>query len=69
MQDKTRKPIRAKRRGDVQSMTLSAEADARLREIQEAAYYKSQRRGFVPGHEMDDWLEAEREVTGTIAGS
>ena len=26
------------------------------------AYYKAEKRGFVPGHEMDDWLEAEQEI-------
>jgi hypothetical protein len=25
------------------------------------AYYKAESRGFEPGHELDDWLEAERE--------
>lgn len=28
------------------------------------AYEKSEARGFFPGHEMDDWLEAEAEVDG-----
>lgn len=28
-----------------------------------AAYYKAQARGFVPGHELEDWLSAEKEVT------
>ncbi len=27
-----------------------------------AAYYKAQARGFKPGKEMQDWLEAEREM-------
>ena len=27
-----------------------------------AAYYKAEERGFDPGHEMEDWLEAEREM-------
>jgi hypothetical protein len=27
------------------------------------AYYKAQARGFEPGHELDDWLAAEKEVT------
>ena len=31
-------------------------------EINEVAYYRSENRGFVPGHEMDDWLAAEKEV-------
>jgi len=30
--------------------------------IAEAAYYAAQRRGFVPGFELDDWLTAEREI-------
>jgi len=29
------------------------------------AYLKSEARGFVPGHELDDWLEAEKEVNGS----
>jgi len=31
-------------------------------EIRQLAYLLSERRGFVPGHENDDWLAAEREV-------
>jgi Protein of unknown function (DUF2934) len=27
-----------------------------------AAYYKAERRFFAPGHDVDDWLEAEQEV-------
>lgn len=30
--------------------------------IQKKAYELAQRRGFAPGHELDDWLEAERIV-------
>jgi hypothetical protein len=26
------------------------------------AYLKAEARGFNPGHELDDWLEAEREL-------
>jgi DUF2934 family protein len=29
--------------------------------IATAAYYKAQVRGFVPGRELDDWLQAEAE--------
>jgi hypothetical protein len=29
--------------------------------IAEAAYFRAERRGFVPGKELDDWLEAEKE--------
>ncbi|HEX8988005.1 MAG TPA: DUF2934 domain-containing protein [Rhodocyclaceae bacterium] len=36
------------------------EAD-RLTHIATAAYYKAESRGFMPGQELDDWLEAEAE--------
>lgn len=26
-----------------------------------AAYFRAEQRGFAPGHEMDDWLQAEAE--------
>jgi hypothetical protein len=38
---------------------LSAEACELIAEI---AYFKAQQRGFVPGHELDDWYEAEQEL-------
>jgi hypothetical protein len=31
-------------------------------EIRRLAYLMSERRGFEPGHENEDWLAAEREV-------
>ncbi|MGA7180274.1 MAG: DUF2934 domain-containing protein [Thiobacillaceae bacterium] len=34
----------------------------RSQRIALAAYFKAEARGFIPGHELDDWLEAEREV-------
>jgi hypothetical protein len=30
--------------------------------IAEAAYYRAKQRGFEPGHELDDWVQAESEV-------
>lgn len=37
-------------------------AEERHQRIAVAAYYRAERRGFMPGCEMDDWLEAEAEV-------
>lgn len=31
-------------------------------EIRRLAYLLSERRGFEPGHETDDWVSAEREI-------
>jgi Protein of unknown function (DUF2934) len=30
--------------------------------ISEAAYYRAKQRGFAPGHEVEDWIQAEAEV-------
>jgi hypothetical protein len=34
--------------------------------IAELAFYKAESRGFEPGHELDDWVEAEREYKKTV---
>ncbi len=45
------------------------ERDVRHEMIAHAAYYRAQRRGFAPGHELEDWLAAEAEVdTGLTLG-
>lgn len=36
--------------------------EQRERRIRELAYFKAQRRGFSPGQEDQDWLDAEQEV-------
>ena len=38
-------------------------ADEVRKLISEAAYYRAKQRGFQPGHELDDWIQAEAEVT------
>ncbi|MPZ45481.1 MAG: DUF2934 domain-containing protein [Betaproteobacteria bacterium] len=43
-------------------------AEARWRRTAIAAFYRAQARGFAPGGELDDWLEAEREVDALEAG-
>jgi hypothetical protein len=35
--------------------------------IRVAAYYLAERRGFVNGHELEDWLAAEAEVRAVMA--
>jgi Protein of unknown function (DUF2934) len=42
-------------------------AEHRLTMIAEAAYYRAQSRGFAPGGELDDWLEAEWSVDEHLA--
>jgi predicted transcriptional regulator len=38
----------------------------RLQRIAEAAYRRSQQRNFAPGHDLEDWLEAEKEVDAEL---
>jgi hypothetical protein len=40
--------------------------EAKRRLIAEVAYFAAERRGFTPGYELDDWLEAEQEVESSI---
>lgn len=35
---------------------------SREERIAQAAYWRAERRGFEPGHDLDDWLHAEREI-------
>jgi len=45
------------------------EAAQRESRIAQVAYLRAERRGFEPGHELEDWLAAEHEVDAVIAGS
>lgn len=36
--------------------------------VSEAAYLKAEQRGFEPGYELSDWLEAEQEVKAEMFG-
>lgn len=67
----TREPVVAKktpsRRRSAQSALGTVAAEERYRMIQDAAYYRAEKRGFAPGHDLEDWAEAEREVDALLA--
>jgi len=46
----------------------AAEPDNFNHMIAEAAYYKAEKRGFSPGDELRDWLEARNEIVGLVYG-
>lgn len=50
-----------------QQAAVSFSEEERLRHIQEAAYYIAERRGFAPGNEHDDWVQAEMEVAARLS--
>jgi len=43
--------------------------EERWRLIAEAAYYRAQARGFAPGQESEDWLQAEAEIDRMLRGA
>jgi hypothetical protein len=40
----------------------AGESGDRREAIARAAYYRAEQRGFAPGYELEDWLEAERAL-------
>jgi Protein of unknown function (DUF2934) len=62
------KPLRGIKPHSVATRSATyIEPDRRQSMIAEAAYYHSERRGFEPGHELDDWLAAESQVDAALA--
>lgn len=48
------------------SPAANTEAAVLQQQIASLAYLKAEARGFLPGHELDDWLEAELEINDSI---
>ena len=44
-------------------------AEERERFVAQAAYFRAEKRGFAPGYELQDWVEAEAEVLRLIGGN
>ena len=45
-----------------QTSSINITSEERWKMIAIAAYHKAEKRGFAPGHELQDWAEAEQEV-------
>jgi hypothetical protein len=60
---RVRRPAAAATSG---SAPLGAEERRLL--IAQAAYFRAEKRGFAPGGELQDWLAAEAEIDGQLAG-
>jgi hypothetical protein len=48
--------------------SAAAQPPTRHERIAAAAYRRAEERGFAPGAELDDWLQAEREIDVEDAG-
>jgi len=44
--------------------TPTSDGSSQQDRIRRAAYAAAEQRGFTPGFELDDWLEAEKQVLG-----
>jgi hypothetical protein len=63
----SRKPASEQRFASLESNVRSAQEPEDMRkQIEEAAYYRAKQRGFEPGHELEDWIQAESEVMRRI---
>ena len=70
VEDTASKPtvtVKTRRRVAVSPPDTSTDAppapqQARQYDIEVAAYYLAEKRGFAPDQELDDWLIAERQV-------
>jgi hypothetical protein len=51
------------------SMQPNPSPEELWKQIAEAAYYKAKARGFAPGGEVQDWIEAEAEVMTRLGRS
>jgi Protein of unknown function (DUF2934) len=56
-----RKPRAATRKGASSESAPAAPLKSRETVIAELAYFRALERGFAPGHETEDWFEAEAE--------
>jgi hypothetical protein len=46
--------------------SASLDSETRNSMIAERAYYRAEARGFVIGHELEDWLAAESELNALL---
>lgn len=61
------KPAALKKADVLPLAAAPVSAEERQRMIEEAAYYRAEKRGFAPGYEAEDWAAAEREIDARLA--
>jgi hypothetical protein len=61
-----RKVVTLKSRSATPQPTTFVDPEKRAAMIAEAAFFRAEKRGFAPGGETADWLEAEQEVDARL---
>ena len=64
--DAPRSTARSKARKGSKVTRNAAESMPRHDAIAMVAYFLSEQRGFEPGHELDDWIEAEMQIDAAL---
>jgi hypothetical protein len=59
---------RGKRTAGTAEDPRSLDRDARHSLVAAEAYYRAERRGFTAGHELEDWVAAERVIDSALTG-
>ena len=55
-----------KRSAEPQTAGAKIVPEQRLELIAQAAYFIAERRGFAPGNELEDWLQAEAQIEACL---
>jgi 3-oxoacyl-ACP reductase-like protein len=65
-----RTPAKSRHTADAVARPAAIPLDAseRQRLVAMAAYFRAEKRGFIAGGEIDDWLEAEKDVARQLGG-
>jgi DUF2934 family protein len=64
-----RKSTTKKARSSAAQLDSRLDTEKRHALIAEAAYLRAERRGFTPGHEVEDWVAAETEIELALTAS
>ena len=61
------KPSTRRKSGNASRAASGMSPELRWRMVAEAAYLRAEKRGFVGGDPVEDWLQAEAEITTVLA--
>ncbi len=56
------------RKNSEKPSSLDITSEERWKMIAVTAYHKAEKRGFIPGDELQDWAESEKEIDKLLGG-
>jgi hypothetical protein len=67
--ERRKAPRKAIQATPVPDTRVETSSEDTRRRIAEAAYFRAKERNFEPGHELEDWVDAESQVMGRVNGA